>query len=176
MNNSKNVNIQKVYLAGAVRGDHLIEDVGWRQRAIEILQDVAIIINPVAGKQYNATGVDKWTMHGRRVYSRTVTFTDLWHVRNCDMIIANLKPMAEGYPSVGTIFELATAHAYGKLIYTIVVPGVKVHDTDGDFDLHPFIKTCSAASFTEVEECLWFARAELLVASGASPAYGRVGE
>jgi len=176
MNNSSMIAPCKVYLAGAVRGDHLLEDISWRQRAIEILQDVAIILNPVAGKQYDPKGDIKWSMHGRQVYSRTVTHTDLWHVRSADLIIANLQSMATGYASVGTMVEFGAAAILGKLIYSIVVPGTKLHDTDGEFDVHPFIKTLSAAVFNTVEECLWFARAELQVASGAHPNYGRVSQ
>lgn len=160
----------KVYLAGAIRSDHP-EDFEWRQKAIEILSPVAIILNPLAGK-WTTDDDFKWRMSGLPTYSKTIVRSDMFFVQSCDAMIANVKSLDDNYPSIGTMFEIGYGRALGKLIYGIV-GGDQKHCTGGKYQVHPFIDDSCAAIFDNVDNCLQFARLQLEVHSGQNPHYGR---
>lgn len=156
-----------VYLAGAIRDGHP-EDIAWRQQAVETLSPVAIVLNPLGGKQFDEE-TRQWSFAGVPSTARLIVKQDFWCVDRADVVLANLTSMAEGYPSIGTITEIGRSTARGSLIYTIIDPSFTGHENSKMYGLHPFIEQVAAAHFSSVTEALTFLKRCLRSLSGADP-------
>lgn len=161
-----------IYCAGAIRDGHP-EDIAWREEMIDSLHTLATILNPLGGKTHHPV-TKEWRMSGIPSTTRAIVAHDLWMVDRADIVVANLKSLSEGYPSIGTLMELGRATKTGALIYLISEPGYAGHQNPGMFKLHPFLDALPAATFPSVDECVAFLESHLLVLSGQCPEFGGV--
>jgi len=157
-----------IYLAGAIRDAHP-EDIAWRERAIVMFQNYATVLNPLGGKSKDKNG--KWTMSGIPSTAKTIVKQDFWCVDRADIIVCNLKPLASGYPSIGTLTEFGRATGTGALIFLCVEDKYKGHDNNSMYKLHPFLEENATVVFTEVDAMLRFVAVHLRMLSGADPSY-----
>ncbi len=162
-----------VYLAGAIRNSHVEEDSEWREWAIQAFGDRAVILNPLAGKEFYPKNRD-WTLHGRRVSSRCIVGHDFYAVDSANLIIFNFMALAGGYPMIGTLTEWGRSTARHVLRYTILPEKYTGHDKIGLYGLHPFLHEPSDMIFESIGECLVFASAHLDVIAGTSPNFGGI--
>jgi nucleoside 2-deoxyribosyltransferase len=111
-----------VYLAGPIR---TAEDYVWRKRFTEEYAGRFLFRIPsdivTAGMKVN----DGLTVFGPKAYMTYRTDLDL--IDRSDILVANLLPMADGYPAIGTLFELGYARAKGKLIFIVADDKRKEH-------------------------------------------------
>lgn len=157
-----------IYLAGAIRDDHK-EDVQWRERAIAMFKTYATILNPLGGKSKDKDG--NWTMSGIRSTAKTIVKQDFWCVDRADILVANLIPLASGYPSIGTLTEYGRATGTGALIFVSVEAKYTGHENASMYKLHPFIEENATVVFTDVDEMLRFVSIHLRMLSGFDPSY-----
>lgn len=156
-----------LYLAGSIR-DGVPEDIAWREELITALNGLAIILNPLAGKQYDATS-RLWTIHGIPSTGRLIVKQDLWCVDHADMGIFNFLSLAQGYPTIGTLCEFGRMTKTGALMYAIVPQDYVGHENTATFaGLHPFLTENCVTVFPSVAACASFVRGQLVALSGAN--------
>lgn len=161
-----------VYLVGAIRDDHP-EDIDWRQQVISALAGKAVFLNPLGGKVFHR-GTKRWEMSGLDSTAAQIVRHDFWCVDHADIILANLRCLADNYPTIGSFMEIGRATARGALIYLILPPNYTGHQNSAMYRLHPFLEQTSAAQFTSVEAAITFLSRHLDVLSGARPEFDGV--
>jgi len=146
----------RVYLAGSIR-DGVPEDIAWRERAIKVLiGDNCTILSPLAGKHYNHE-TKMWTLYGKNISDgKYIVNADYWCVDRCDILLADLRSLAQGYASIGTMAEWGRSTARSILRLVTVEP--KQAGANAMFGLHPFIEQHAAKVFHEVDDMVDFAR------------------
>lgn len=161
-----------IYLAGAIRDNHLGEDAGWRQQVIEGLSGVpgVALINPLGAKMFYERE-QKWQVAGIPALSGVIVPQDAWAVDHSDIVLANLESLAEGYPSIGTLMEIGRAWGAGKLIYAIIPPSYRGHGNEGMFRLHPFLERIVAGQFVGVQQAVRYLQNYLPVLTGSNPSF-----
>lgn len=159
----------KIYLAGAIRDGHP-EDIEWRETFIKALKDIAIILNPLAGKKFDPVK-KKWYLYNRSASGEMVVPHDFWMVENSNIIIFNFLALAEGYPNIGTLVEFGYATAGHALIYSIIPKGYIGHGNLAQFKLHPFLARNSAIIFQGTDSCLEFLIRWVQSLDGTKPEY-----
>src|SRR5574337_952014 len=152
-----------LYLAGAIRDTHS-EDIEWRERVIEAIGKLAVILNPLAGKRYDPQ-THHWTIHGFESSSRTIVKHDFWCVDHADIVLFNFRALSQKYPNIGTLVEFGRATARGAILYAIVDPDYIGHENTGMFKLHPFLVENCAMVFDTVDEAIMFLDGHLPVLS-----------
>lgn len=167
----------KIYLAGAIRDASIKDDVEWREKVIDMVeqnyaQEVRIL-NPLGNKTFNPANRE-WRVGGIVTNSKGIVAQDLWSVRNADIVVANFSSMVSGYPSIGTVMEVGAAAVHGnKLIYSIIDPSFSGHGNPGAFKgLHPFLEQLSTEVFSSAAEATEFLRIHLGMLTGQSPRFG----
>lgn len=171
---SRNAVILKMYLAGAIRDDHIEEDVGWRREVIMALADIPVaILNPLAGKTYNKRTHD-WDMHGIVPTASVIVPHDFWCVDHADIALFNFRSLTQKYPNIGTLVEFGRATGTGALIYSIVDTDYTGHGNAKLYKLHPFISRNSAAVFNTVQEAIEFISESALALTGDNPHFSGV--
>ena len=136
-----------IYLAGAIRPDHR-EDEEWRIQFTKSLIGLAIVYNPMFGKERKD---DQWTIFGVPSHDRMIVHHDFYMVDNADIVVFNLLAMKEGYHCIGTMTEFGRSTARTQIRYVIAPP-----DDASYPKIHPFIVQSAAHVFTTVEETLGF--------------------
>lgn len=167
-----------IYLAGAIRDDHLEEDVGWRETLIDRIDSLATasvrILNPLANKTFNPE-TKEWRVATLKINAKGTVGQDLWSVRRADVIVANFSSLSQNYPSIGTVMEVGVAAGIGgKLIYSIIEPDFSGHTNLGIFNLHPFLEQVSTEIFPSVKDCGDFLVAHLGMLTGWEPRFGGI--
>ena len=162
----------RIYLAGAIRNGNQ-GDLDWRNEAVKALKWNFDVWSPTAGKSYTE---GKWSFLGSPPQSKQIVAQDLWMVDNCDVFLANLTSLSEGYPTIGTLIEFGRATAMGKAIYAIVsekpVAGIEGALAGFQVAIHPFILENSAMTFTTVEDALTYLQQYVYVLNGMAPENG----
>jgi hypothetical protein len=130
---------------------------------IQTLEGRAIFLNPMGAKTYD-TKTKKWDMAGVDPSSRVIVKHDFWCVDQADIFIANMLSLSEGYPSIGSFYELGRASGTKAITYLILDPDYKAR-------LHPFFVETAAAIFDNPLSCMSFLYRQLDVLSGANPHY-----
>ena len=148
----------KIYLAGAIR-DGIAKDFEWRENMGFALQDVAIPLSPMAAKKFDPE-TKRWTLHGLVIKTVGLVKQDWWMVDTCDILVANLSAMAEGYPCIGTLMEVGRISARSDALVYVIYRKDNNHQ-NATFDLHPFIKQNAAGLFTEPEDAQEFLAAHI---------------
>lgn len=137
----------KTYLAGAIRGP---EDYFWRQ-AIRTLYPGLQCLIP------SDIGVDASKLRNRGGSAYMTFRTDLDLIDKADMVLVNLLALDDGYPCLGTLFELGYAHARGKHILIVCSEATRTH---------PFIAFGGAGVFTSFDEMGGYLKKYLKVTDG----------
>lgn len=157
-----------VYLAGSIR-DGNAEDILWREHAIDVLQDVADIISPLAGKRFDPTS-GKWSLYGTEVPdAKYIVHADFWAVDRADIILFDFRSLADGYPSVGTLTEFGRSTARNVLRLAIIAPTYAGHESQRRFvGLHPFLEQNVAKTFGGPKDAIGFVFRYCVAISGGS--------
>ena len=168
MNNLTNTPI--VYLAGAMRNNHIEEDARWREQIITECEGLAVFLNPMGGKSFNAK-TQEWDFCGIVPEANLIVQHDFWCVERADIILFNFKALSQGYANIGTLTEFghATNSLPRKLLWSIIDQDYKGHDHAELFKLHPFLEKNSAIVFHSLDEALQKVPRLLAVLSGKDP-------
>jgi nucleoside 2-deoxyribosyltransferase len=152
------VNKPTAYLAGPIRG---IEDYAWRKSFSEEYKDELVCLIPF-DISLLATGKQPGFRPGGYMAYRT----DLDLVDRSDILVANLLPMADGYPATGTLFEIGYARAKGKLIFIVA---------DAKRKEHPFLAFGADGLYPSFEELgEKFLHQYLGILRGGCPAFSKI--
>lgn len=145
----------KIYLAGSIR-DGVPEDFAWRERAIAKIPSANVtILSPLAGKSYDPE-TKKWWLYGKHVpESRYIVHADYWCVDRADILLVDLRSLADGYPSIGTMSEWGRSTTRSILRLVTVSPNQK--GANAMFGLHPFIAEHAAKVFNDIDLMIDFA-------------------
>lgn len=158
-----------VYLAGAIRDNHP-EDISWREYVISAIQHKSVILNPLAGKSFNAAD-KQWTVSGVPSSASLIVKHDFWSVDRADVVIFNFTALAEQYPNIGTLVEFGRATANGALLYAVIDQDYKGHENTDMYDLHPFLAENCAVVFNSITDLVAFLSQHIEVLSGATPRF-----
>jgi nucleoside 2-deoxyribosyltransferase len=112
--------IPSVYLAGAIRTE---QDYVWRKDFVREFKNKFLFRIP---SDIITMGVNK----GMGQFNPTAYMTyrtDIDLIDRSEIVVANLLPMADGYPSIGTLFEVGYARAKGKLLFIVADAKRKEH-------------------------------------------------
>lgn len=143
----------KVYLAGPITGQTVSGCTTWRHRAKEYLDSLGFdAFSPMRGKDYIEDGVplpafykrepDPTHISGILSSARGVLARDHWDVKRCDILLAYFHEAER--VSIGTVMEIAFAHAYDKPIVGVVD---EIHE-------HPFVCECITHPCDNLEDAL----------------------
>jgi len=157
-----------VYLCGPIR-DEYHEDIVWREKFIHDVGDNAIVYNPLAGHTFNhAQSV--WSQHGVPVSSSLIVKQDLWMVDHADILVANLLPLADEYPCLGSLMEIGRASAHGALVFAAIPDGFgRIVEM---LQAHPFVTELIARRFHDIESMTAFVTSTVLSISGEVAKFG----
>lgn len=138
--------MKTIYLAGPMTGFTLEDAQSWRKVATGYLEDLGwTVLDPcrakdhMKGKVIPASGYK----HGRALVAR-----DRHDIKQADVVLFNFEPngLQPERVSVGSLFEKAWVHEWGKLSVTIMTPG-NVHE-------HIFVEETSPVLVPTLEEAL----------------------
>jgi len=126
--------MKQVYLAGPITGLDYAGATDWREYAIKYLHDVGIQgLSPMRGKAYLANLGSPISGHGREylhmgVLSRpeSVLTRDYFDCTRSDVVLVNL--LGAKQISVGTVMEIAFAHAARVPIVCAIEPTGNLHE------------------------------------------------
>lgn len=130
----------KVYLAGGITGMTFNGANNWRDWAVrELAKDNIQGYSPLRGKDYlkavnekaGITAMQKTYDEFVMSTSKGINTRDHWDVSTSDVILVNL--LGAKIVSIGTVMEIAWAHAYRK-------PVVLAMEKEGNIHEHPMIK------------------------------------
>lgn len=148
----------RVYLAGAIAGLTEKEAKDWRRYVANELSKHMVTgvsplrCEPLVGERYEVVYDDPRFGSGRAIAAKNEFDT-----RNCDFALVYLpKPPPGGRLSIGSIIELAWAHAFNK-------PTILVTDDPVIWD-HPLTDACASWKLRTLDEAI-----EVIV--GVSGAY-----
>lgn len=147
----------KVYLAGPIRGT---EDYVWRKKFVEEYEDELSFLIPFDNAVVQTNLQPGFKPGGYMAYRMDLDLID-----RSDMLVANLLPMADGYPAIGTLFEIGYARAKGKLIF-IVADSIRKQ--------HPFLAFGADALYPNFEELSKFLHQYLATLNGACPVFSKL--
>jgi nucleoside 2-deoxyribosyltransferase len=152
----------KVYLAGAISGATYEGCSSWRNFAVRSLAESGIRgYSPLRAKDYlKAVNADSNIKAMQHTYdgfamstSRAINSRDHWDVMTSDVILVNL--LGAAIVSIGTVMEIAWAHAYRK-------PTVLVMEKEGNIHDHPMVRESIGFRVETLEEGLHLVKAMLL--------------
>lgn len=158
-----------IYLAGAIR-DNNIQDIIWREQAIQAFGDRIIVLNPLGGKVKDSAGL--WTVCGVPSDSHLIVRQDFWMVDKADIILANFSSLSEGYPTIGTLTEWGRSTVASKLRYAIWPKDFTGHGNTAMYGVHPFIAQFAAKLFDSVIAAIDFLDEYIDILNGVRANYG----
>jgi hypothetical protein len=150
------MSLPKLYLGGAMRNG-IAEDYEWRRKAWDVLEAFWQLRDPCWGKSYYgkadvkdrtefASVESEWRFCGLWVPSDAgLAKEDKADVYDCDAGVWNLSALADGYPCIGSVTEIAWADIWHKRIY-VIYPKPDL--------LHPFIKNSMSEAFATADEAI----------------------
>ncbi len=145
----------KIYLAGAISGLTYDDAEAWRINVAKALSPDIECFSPLRNKQYlRVEGVLEQS-YPHNVFSsdKGINTRDHWDCMTSDLIFVNL--LGASRVSIGTVMEIAWAHAYRK-------PCVVVMEQSGNVHEHPMIREAIGFRVQTIEEGIVAARAILL--------------
>lgn len=162
MPNDKNV--PAVYLAGPIRTE---ADYRWRKEFVAEYEGELQFRIPsdILSKDVKKANQKDGNLRKFGPAAYMTYRTDLDLIERSDMIVANLLPMAEGYPAIGTLFEIGYARAKGKLIF-IVADEVR--------KAHPFLAFGADGLYPSLEELGVFLHQYLGILRGQCPVFSKI--
>ncbi len=139
-----------VYLAGAITGLTYQQALGWRVDAARRLTALGYdVYSPMRHKLQLADAFDNKALPHTSSAFRNPFQRDLYDIRRCDVILADLGEAPDVGPNVGTMVELGYAFGLGKYIIVVdqrlngtwsPVGQVNASEYPGTYRLHPFIE------------------------------------
>lgn len=126
-----------VYLAGPITGLTFGGATNWRDQVRDQVHYSIQTISPLRGKQYleersSKDGVIQMSYEEYPLSSaRGINTRDHWDVMRCDAVFVNL--LGFDRVSIGTVMEIAWAHAYRK-------PVILVMEDEGNIHEHAMIR------------------------------------
>lgn len=145
----KGKDMHKVYLVGPIGGKTYGEAIGWRTIVSKALRYKGFEpICPMTGKQVLNDGnkIGTGLNNATAVKNGTILHTDLYRVRESDIILVNFLDIKVGEtttPPIGSLIEIGYASALRKLIVVVA--------TDPYVQQHPFIAGLSVVVSTMEE-------------------------
>jgi len=153
-----------LYLAGPIRG---VEDYKWRYdfthrfgSSFNYLIPSDIVLADGIKDPKNIEKLRNFKPLGYMTYR-----TDLDMIQRADMVFMNLLPMEEGYPAMGTLFELGYARALNKFI-VIVAPEKQRQ--------HPFISFGGDGVYRDFDSAYSFLERYIGVLEGKCPVFEEI--
>ena len=139
-----------VYLAGPITGESYAGCTDWREAARKELAPHIAGLSPMRAKDYleNEGMVGHAYEDTALSSARGIMTRDFFDVRNCDVLLANL--LGAERVSIGTVMEIAWAHAFRTPVVLVIEPAVLEHfqqlpPTDANVHEHAMIR--EAAGF-----------------------------
>jgi nucleoside 2-deoxyribosyltransferase len=145
------------YLAGPIRG---VEDYIWRKNFTQEYADDLLFRIP---SDVITMDLTKLRSFGPAAYMTYRTDLDL--IDRSEIIVANLLPMADNYPAIGTLFELGYARAKNKLVFLIC---------DKKRKEHPFLAFGTDGLYHDFEEFGKFFHDYLNILKGNCPVFEKL--
>lgn len=139
----------QVYLSGPISGKSYGGATSWRDEATRFLAGYSIgTLDPMRGKaslQGQKVIEDRPSLGGALVADAAIYHRDHWDVERCDVVLVNLSESGKRV-SIGTMFELAWAWMYRKVII-MVLPDENIHE-------HAFVRQAASMRVGTLEEGL----------------------
>jgi nucleoside 2-deoxyribosyltransferase len=154
---SENTNVPSVYLCGPIRGEH---DYVWRKQFVNEYGSQMQFRIPSDIVTMDTTKLHKFGPASYMTYR-----TDLDLIDRSDIVVANLLPMADGYPAIGSLFEIGYARAKGKLIFIVA---------DEKRKEHPFLAFGADGLYPSFEGLAKFLHQYLDVLRGGCPVFSKI--
>jgi len=116
-----------IYLAGAITGQSYQGCTDWRQYVMDNLHKDLVGLSPMRHKDYLLEEVQVADIYEDSVLScqRGIFARDHWDCHRCDAVLVNL--VGTERVSIGTVMEIAWAHAYKKPIVLVMEEG-NIHE------------------------------------------------
>lgn len=121
----RKVDMLKAYLCGPMSGQTMNQCSTWRTKAVEELWDYYECLSPLRGKEFIPADqvLDPFTNTQNEVGSvmigaKGILSRDTWDVSRCDVILAVFEDTDR--VSIGSVMEIAFAHAYRKPIVAVL--------------------------------------------------------
>jgi nucleoside 2-deoxyribosyltransferase len=140
----------KIYLAGFIQGSCIEKCIAWRKRLREYYDNwkdgqryPLSWLDPINGEHF-----DEITPDGLKGFlpPNAIVHKDYYCVKNSDLIICNMDTFGENRPLVGTIYELAWAYEFRKIVIMI---------TDNQvYEQHPFLTNTVSWYVKSVDELI----------------------
>jgi nucleoside 2-deoxyribosyltransferase len=146
-----------IYLAGPIRG---IQDYEWRKQFVEEYKKELTFRVPFDSALIQTKSQPGFKPGGYMAYRMDLDLVD-----RSDMVVANLLPMADGYPAIGTLFEIGYARAKGKLIFIVA---------DEQRKQHPFLAFGADGLYPSFEELGKFLHQYLGTLNGSCPVFDQI--
>ncbi len=148
---------RRIYLAGPISLLSYDAATGWREDFASRMAESGIeCASPMRAKGYLAEegsiATEGYAALGPLSAPRGIMTRDHWDCMDCDLIVANL--LGAGRVSVGTVMEIAWAHAYRKPLVVVMEPSGNPHE-------HPMIAEATGFRATSLEEAAAVALAVL---------------
>lgn len=123
-------NKPSVYLAGPITGLDYDGVTDWREHVRESLQLFGIeVYSPMRGKEF-LKDIKKFSPMGEKGHQLStvqgITMRDHWDCSKRDLLFVNM--LGAKQVSIGTVMEVAWAHAYRKPIVLVMEPSGNPHE------------------------------------------------
>ena len=153
-----------VYLAGPIRNE---DDYIWRKQFVEEYAGKLQFRIPSDILTHDITSAN--TANGKlRSFAPAAYMTyrtDLDLIDRSDIVVANLLPMADGYPAIGTLVEIGYSRAKGKLIF-IVADEIRKQ--------HPFLAFGADGLYPSFEALGKYLHQYLDILNGGCPVFSKL--
>ena len=114
----------KAYLCGPMTGQTVEQCSTWRETATDQLSDLYDCLSPLRGKDYLPPGkLEAFANVQNEIGAvlsgaKGILSRDTWDVGRCDIVLAIFEDTDQ--VSIGSVMELAFAHAYRKPIVAVI--------------------------------------------------------
>jgi nucleoside 2-deoxyribosyltransferase len=149
--------IPRTYLCGPIRDDR---DYLWRKEFVEEYEGRMQFRIPSDIITDDLSKLSRFSPASYMTYR-----TDLDLIDRSDILVANLLPMADGYPAIGSLFEIGYARAKGKLIFIVA---------DSKRKEHPFLAFGADGLYSSFEELGKFLHEYLSILEGNCPVFKEI--
>jgi nucleoside 2-deoxyribosyltransferase len=156
--------MSKVYLAGAISGHTYHEAQRWRNTVADSLAPQIECFSPLRCKDYLQAkgGPINGAYEGHALSTaRGIMTRDHWDCMTCDLVFANL--LGATSVSIGTVMEIAWAHAYRKPVVFVIERTGNIHD-------HPMVTEAAGFRVETIAQGLEVTRA-ILTSRVSTPRY-----
>lgn len=123
--------MKTVYLAGPITGQSFEDCTDWRAYVKKKLAPGISGLSPMRAKEYLLEETRIGDHYAEHVLScqRGIMTRDYYDTRKADLLLANLEGECEGgRVSIGTVMEIAWAHAHRVPIIVVMEDEANVHD------------------------------------------------